>query len=136
MEEEKKRIEKNGGEVSRVDWADFGPQRIWFKGRIYPGLSISRSFGDFISEPLGVFSIPDIKEYKIDYKNTKIMVIATDGIWEFLSNEKVKDILVPYYEENNILGGIKKLIETSSKIWSVKNQNYIDDLSSIVLFFN
>ena len=136
MEEEKKRIEKNGGEVSRVDWADFGPQRVWFKGRIYPGLSISRSFGDFISEPLGVFSIPDIKEYKIDYKNTKIMVIATDGIWEFLSNEKVRDILVPYYEENNILGGIKKLIEASSKIWSVKNQNYIDDLSSIVLFFN
>ena len=136
IEEEKKRIEKNGGEVGRVNWADFGPQRIWYKGREYPGLSITRSFGDFISEPLGVISTPDIKEYNIDYKNAKIIVMATDGIWEFLSNIKVRDILIPYYEENNILGGIGKLIDISSKTWSVKNPNYIDDLSSIILFFN
>ena len=135
VEEEKKRIEKNGGEVGRVNWADFGPQRVWYKGRIYPGLSISRSFGDFISEPLGVFSVPEIKEYDIDYKKAKFMVIATDGIWEFLSNDKVRDIIMPYYDEKNINGGINKLIDIASKIWNVKNPNYIDDLSVILLFF-
>ena len=134
-EEEKKRIEKNGGEVGRVNWADYGPQRVWYKGRIYPGLSISRSFGDFVSEPLGVYSIPDIKQFEIDYNKAKIMVIATDGIWEFLSNEKVRDIIIPYYNENNIIGGINKLIEIASKIWHVKNPKYIDDLSVILLFF-
>ena len=134
-DEEKKRIEKNGGEVGRVNWADYGPQRVWYKGRIYPGLSISRSFGDFISEPLGVFSTPEIEEFDIDYKKEKIIVLATDGIWEFLSNEKVRDIIIPYYNENNICGCINKLIETASKIWDIKNPNYIDDLSVILLFF-
>ena len=134
-EDEKKRIEKNGGEVGRVNWADYGPQRVWFKGKIYPGLSISRSFGDFISEPLGVFSVPEIKEFDIDYKKNKIMVIATDGIWEFLSNEKVRDIIIPYYEENNIHGGINKLIDVASKMWNIKNPKYIDDLSVILIFF-
>ena len=135
MEEEKKRIEKNGGEIGRVDWADFGPQRIWYKGRNYPGLSISRSFGDFISEPLGVFSIPDIKEYNFDFRKSKILMIATDGIWEFLSNEKVKDILIPFYEENNINGAMNKIIDVARKLWKIKNPEYIDDLSSILIFF-
>jgi len=135
MEEEKKRIEKNGGEIGRVDWADYGPQRIWYKGRNYPGLSISRSFGDFISEPLGVFSIPDIKEYNFEIKKAKMLVIATDGIWEFLSNEKVKDILIPFYEENNINGAMNKLINVATKFWKIKNPEFIDDLSSILIFF-
>ena len=134
-EDEKKRIEKNGGEVGRVNWADYGPQRVWYKGKIYPGLSISRSFGDFISEPLGVFSVPEIKEFDIDYKKNKIMVIGTDGIWEFLSNEKVRDIVIPYYEENTIHGGINKLIDVASKMWNIKNPKYIDDLSVILIFF-
>ena len=118
MEEEKKRIEKNGGEIGRVDWADFG-----------------RSFGDFISEPLGVFSIPDIKEYNFDFRKSKILMIATDGIWEFLSNEKVKDILIPFYEENNINGAMNKIIDVARKLWKIKNPEYIDDLSSILIFF-
>ena len=134
-EEEKKRIEKHGGEVGRVNWADYGPQRVWYKGRIYPGLSISRSFGDFICEPLGVISIPEIKEFDIDYMKSKMIVIATDGIWEFLSNEKVRDLIIPYYRENNIQGCINKLIDFASKFWEIKNPKYIDDLSVILLFF-
>ena len=138
LEEEKERIEKNGGEIKREVWADKGPKRIFYKGdesKKYSGLAVSRSFGDFYSEKIGVISIPEVKEYDIDYNIAKVMVIATDGIWEFLSNEKVRDIIFPYYEENNIIGGIDKLVKVGSKMWSVKNPNYIDDLSAIVVFF-
>ena len=98
-------------------------------------MAVSRSFGDFYSEKLGIISVPEIKEYDIDYNNIKIMIIATDGIWEFLTNEKVRDTIFPYYEENNISGGIDKLIKVGRKMWSVKNPYYIDDLSAIVVFF-
>ena len=91
--------------------------------------------GDFYSEQLGVISIPEVKEYDVDYNDIKMIVIATDGIWEFLTNEKVRDIILPYYEENNISGGINKLIKVGNKIWSVKNPHYIDDLSAIIMFF-
>ena len=139
LEEEKERIEKNGGEIKKEEWTDIGPKRICYKNdksKRYSGLAVSRSFGDFYSEQLGIISVPEIKEYDIDYNNLKILVIATDGIWEFLTNEKVMDTIFPYYEENNISGGIEKLIKVGRKMWSVKNPYYIDDLSAIVVFFN
>ena len=139
LDEEKKRIEENGGEVKRQEWSKEGPERIFYKNdttKNYSGLSVSRSFGDFSSEEIGVITIPEIKEFHVDYKNINIIVIGTNGIWEFLSNEKVKDIILPFYEENNISGGINKLINVSNKIWSVKNPMYIDDLSAILLFFD
>ena len=137
LEEEKERIEKNGGEIKK-EGTDMGPKRICYKNdesKKYTGLAVSRSFGDFYSEKLGIISVPEIKEYDIDYNNIKIMIIATDGIWEFLTNEKVRDTIFPYYEENNISGGIDKLIKVGRKMWSVKNPYYIDDLSAIVVFF-
>ena len=62
-------------------------------------------------------------------------MIATDGIWEFLSNEKIKDIIMPFYEENNINGAMSKIIDIARKFWKIKNPEYIDDLSSILIFF-
>ena len=133
--EEKERIEKNGGEISRVDWADYGPLRIFYKNKIYPGLSMTRAFGDFNAEALGVNTIPDIREYNIYDKNPKMIVLATDGIWQFLSNEKVKNILMPYYEEDNINGGIEKLTNVALKMWETMNPKFIDDITVILLFF-
>ena len=139
LDEEKKRIEENGGEVKRQEWSKEGPERIFHKNdkeKKYSGLSVSRSFGDFSLEQIGVITVPEIKEFDVNYDDIIIMVIGTNGIWEFLTNEKVKDIILPYYDENNISGGINKLINVSKKIWSVKNPMYIDDLSTILLFFN
>ena len=133
--EEKERIEKNGGEISRVDWADYGPLRIFYKNKIYPGLAMTRAFGDFNAESLGVNTIPDIREYDIQDKKPKIIVLATNGIWQFLSNEKVKNIILPYYEEGNISGGIEKLVNIAVKMWETKNPKFIDDISVILLFF-
>ena len=132
---EKERIEKNGGEISRVDWADYGPLRVFFKGKNYPGLALTRSFGDFNCESLGINSIPDIREYDIGERKPKILVLATDGIWQFLSNEKVKNILLPYYEENNVNGATQKLVKYALRMWEAKNPDYIDDITVIVLFF-
>lgn len=133
--EEKERIEKNGGEISRVDWADYGPLRIFYKNKAYPGLSMTRAFGDFNAENLGFNSIPDIVEYDINEKNPKIIISATDGVWQFLSNEQVKNIILPYYEEDNITGGIQKLINSARKMWEMKNPRFIDDITIILIFF-
>ena len=133
--EEKERIEKNGGEISRVDWADYGPLRIFYKNKRYPGLSMTRAFGDFNAEELGFNSIPDIKEYDIYEKNPKIIILATDGIWQFLSNEKIKNIILPYYEEDNISGGIQKLVTSARRMWETMNPKFISDITVILLFF-
>ena len=133
--EEKERIEKNGGEISRVDWADYGPMRIFYKNKRYPGLSMTRAFGDFNAEALGFNTFPDIKEYDIYEQKPKIIISATDGIWQFLSNEQVKNIILPYYEEDNITGGIQKLVTSARRMWETMNPKFIDDITIILLFF-
>ena len=135
VEEEKIRIEKNGGEVGRAEWLNDGPLRIWKKGKKYSGLSITRSFGDFESEKLGVNSIPDIKEYDIDEEKSKIIILATEGLWTFLKNEKIMDIVLPYYKISDIKGAIKKLTEIATNLWEIKNPYEISDITIIILFF-
>ena len=132
---ERERIEKNGGEISRVDWADYGPLRVYYKEKHYPGLAMTRTFGDFNAESLGINTIPDIREYDFADKKPKIIIIATDGIWQFLSNEKVKDIVLPYYEEDNITGASQKLVSSALRMWETKNPEFIDDITVIILFF-
>ena len=133
--EERMRIEKNGGEVGRVEWTNGGPLRIWYQGKKGPGLSITRSFGDFDAEKLGVISVPDINEYNIDEEKINIIIIATEGLWTFLKNEKIMDIVLPYYDNNDVIGATKKLTEISNKLWEIKNPCEINDITIIVLYF-
>ena len=133
--DEKNRILNNGGIISRMDWLNVGPLRVWFKNKKYPGLSITRSFGDFESDELGVISIPDVKEYDIDEEKIKIIVFGTDGVWKFLTNDKIMNIVLPYYAQNDVNGATKKISETAIKLWNIKNPKGIADVTVFVLFF-
>ena len=135
VKNEKLRIENNGGIISRLNCNLLGPLRIWYKNKKGPGLSITRSFGDFDAESLGVMCVPDIKEYDIDDEKTKIIIIGTNGVWEFLTNEKIMDIILPYYESNDVNGAIQKIKETAWKLWEIKNPKNIPDITVIVLFY-
>ena len=136
IKEERLRVEEHGGVIDRIDWLKVGPLRVWFKGKKYPGLTITRSLGDFEAIPLGIIPVPDIKEYDIDEEKIKILVMATNGVWEFLTNDKIMDITWQFYESEDAQGAIEKIIETAGKIWRIKNPNNIPDLSAGVFFFN
>ena len=135
VKEERLRIEQHGGIIDRIDWLKVGPLRVWFKGKKYPGLTITRSLGDFEAIPLGIIPIPDIKEYDIDNEKIKILVMATNGIWEFLTNDKIMDIAWQFYESKDAQGATEKIIETANRIWNIKNPHNIPDLTAGVFFF-
>ena len=135
IKEERIRIEKNGGKIDRIDWLKVGPLRVWFKEKKYPGLTITRSLGDFEAESLGILSIPDIKEFDIDEERVKIVIIGTNGIWEFLTNDKIMDTAWGFYDYDDAEGAANKIIELAGKLWKIKNPNNIPDLTVIVLYF-
>ena len=58
---------------------------------------MSRSMGDRVAHSVGVSAEPDVTEFTLTV-NDKFMVIASDGVWEFLSNQDVAEIVWPYYE--------------------------------------
>ena len=132
---ERERIEQCGGEVGRVNWASFGPYRVWFKGQNYPGLAMSRSLGDNLAQTIGVISTPEVKEFDIVQEDIRYVVLASDGIWEFLTNEKVRDIIEPYYQANDAKGGARRIVSEARKVWEVRNKMAIDDITVIILFF-
>lgn len=78
---------------------EFGPSRVWVMNEQIPGLAMSRSFGDYIASRVGVISEPEIVTEKIDF-NEGFIVLASDGIWEFMSNEKVVEIVKMYWRSD------------------------------------
>ena len=133
--EESKRIKENGGEISQYeeDGEKSGPYRVWQKGEVYPGIAMSRSIGDFIASKLGVIPEPKFVEEKVD-KDTKFIVVASDGVWEFLDNNTVKDMVMPFYEKNDPNGACKELIKKSTEFWNQEDV-VVDDITAIVVFF-
>jgi hypothetical protein len=45
------------------------------------------------------------------------MIIASDGVWEFLDNNQVIEYVAPYYKINYVEGAVDKLINVSTDYW-------------------
>ena len=133
--DEAKRIVDNDGRIQPFteDGEFVGPQRVWIKEEEVPGLAMTRSFGDRVAASVGVISEPEIKEFDFD-ENDKYMIIASDGIWEFISSQECIDIIQKYYETNDLKGCCEYLYQESSKRW-LKEEEVIDDTTLILVFF-
>jgi len=86
--EESKRIFAAGGRIAQAKDNKgnmIGPLRVYNKKLLNPGLAMSRSLGDHYAHTLGCSCEPDISEYILDAKD-KIIILASDGVWEHLSN--------------------------------------------------
>ena len=134
---EKQRIYECGGTVEQVveeeSGRGVGPFRVWRKGEEYPGLAMSRSIGDIEAKKIGVIPNPQIIEYNINYKS-KYMLLCSDGIWEFISNEQAMNIGNKYYLRNDPTGLCHELTNKSTAIW-MKEDITIDDITVVAVFF-
>ena len=136
--DEMKRILLEGGRIKQFYDPKIkeyiGPERIWLKNSEIPGLAMSRSIGDTIAHNVGVISEPEIK--KINFTGTeKFIVIASDGIWEYIDSDECINIIKDYYENNmDAVGGLNALVKEAFKRWKIEDEN-IDDITAIVLFF-
>jgi serine/threonine protein phosphatase PrpC len=102
MPKEKSRICNRGGKVMQAQ--DYrgrfsGPQRVWVKNVNSPGLAMSRSIGDTVAHSVGCSCEPDITHTVLGPQD-KIVLLASDGIWEFLSNQQVANIVYPFFEKD------------------------------------
>ena len=131
------RIKYKNGEIHPYldeNGAFSGPNRVWVKGQGIPGLAMSRSFGDIIGSTVGVLNEPEIKFFNYD-KNDKFIIIASDGLWEYISCQEAVNIVGEIYQINNLDSdnAVIKLYQTARHKW-IENQNCIDDISIIIIF--
>ena len=136
-ENEKVRIENMGGIVSQCndlydDGKEGGPFRIWMKGRDYPGIAMSRSIGDKIAHEIGVISEPEILNMNIDDK-CESLIIGSDGVWQYIRNEEISEIIKPFMVEKDAEKAAKEIIRKSSLSW-IENDMSVDDITVSLIF--
>jgi serine/threonine protein phosphatase PrpC len=64
-----------------------------------PGLAMSRSLGDQVAHSVGVSSVPEVKSFLVGVDD-KFVVIGSDGVFEFLTNEDIARLVMPYFHLN------------------------------------
>lgn len=96
----------------------YGPKRVWLKNKPVPGLAMTRSIGDMAAASVGVTAEPEIKVFPNLTPSDKFVVVASDGIWDRLSNEEVMmTIARQFYPTRDADGAATFLIKESVERW-------------------
>ncbi|KAF7825477.1 putative protein phosphatase 2C 65 [Senna tora] len=104
--------------------------RIWMPDEDCPGLAMSRAFGDFCLKDYGLISTPDVFYRKITDQD-EFVVLASDGIWDVLTNNEVIDIVVSAPRKF----AAKLLVKCAVRAWEHKFPgSNADDCAAICLF--
>ena len=137
IKEEADRIKKNGGRIRPMideDGCFVGPLRVYMKDKDLPGLAMTRSFGDYFASLAGTIAEPEIKEH-ILVPEDKFIILASDGLFEFISSEEVGNIIKEYYEKNDIVECCEYLYKESYRKWVLEEEDTVDDITIILVFF-
>ncbi len=95
---------------------------------------MTRSFGDTVAARVGVNAVPECDVIELS-KDDKFIVLASDGIWEFMKNIEVAKIIYPFYQKKNAEGAAESLVREAFKKWR-KEEEVIDDITCIVIFLD
>ena len=136
--EEAERILRVGGRIRPMKDEDgefIGPLRVYMKDKDMPGLAMTRSFGDYFGSTAGVISEPEVTEYFFKPED-KFIVLASDGLFEFIESQEIVDIIKDYYDKNDIVGCCEYLYKESTRKWIQEEEDTVDDITMILVFFD
>ena len=136
LPQEYERILQSGGIVDKLTdqfGCKVGPYRVYKNGLTYPGLAMSRSLGDFQAKDCGVITKPEIIEYHVSH-SSKYMVICSDGVWEFLSNEQVRDLGNKFFNKGELGNFCSQLVKEAVHAWETRDI-IRDDITVVCVYF-
>lgn len=142
LDSERKRIESMGGYVRPAMYDDDGdlvaPARLFediYDRKKGPGLAISRGIGDLKAMRCGYIATPEVQKHRIDPAKDRILILASDGVWEFLSPQEALDLVAPFYlAGRRAFDACKWLIANAAAQWKLNEGDYRDDITAIVLW--
>lgn len=105
------------------------PPRVWSPNGDYPGTAFTRSLGDAMAEELGVFAEPEMLTRELKPED-RVIVLASDGIYEFLTNQSVVDICAKFTDP---LQACRAVVAESYELW-LQYELRTDDITIIVIF--
>lgn len=103
---------------------------MWLKNEDKPGLAMSRSIGDHIARGIGVIWEPTIQIWEIKHP-TSILVIGSDGIFEYMDHQDISKIIWKYKDESAEKIAFKIVDEAASR-WK-DQQQWCDDCTWVIV---
>jgi len=132
LPKERERIEKAGG---RVVFDGFFNHRVYLRNG-HGGLNLSRTLGDTISHEAGVTEVPDVQRVPLqpDAGNDIFVIIATDGVWEFISSQEAAE-LVGNFGRTGVRNAAEALAKRSYDLWMEDSEGEVSDDITCILFW-
>lgn len=134
-------------------FGDFSLKYPEFNGPSY--VNGDRSAGRHFAEPFSppyITAIPEIKSFKIDEKSDRFVIIGSDGLWDFLSNEEAVEVVREQVAMGNYDHAGRALVERTlqkaAKRYEITYADLLslppgshrrrrhDDTTVVVLFFD
>jgi len=95
---------------------------------------MTRSMGDLVAKTVGVISEPEIKVFSnLQPQIDRVVVIASDGLWDRIPNDEVTRMIIPYYDKRDPDGAATRLTYEAANRWE-REQGMIDDITVVVVF--
>jgi len=129
---EKKRIDANGGSVAEVKgvWRVILPAKKQKTSAIV-GLAVSRALGDKdFKGPDMVSAEPEISIHEIDWDADEFVVLATDGIWDVMSDKEVVRMV-----QTSLREGVTQEKTAEALVKRADEKGSPDDRSAVIVHF-
>ncbi|CAD6251368.1 unnamed protein product [Miscanthus lutarioriparius] len=105
--------------------------RVWLPDEDCPGLAMARSLGDYLLKRHGVVSEPEVTHRRVA-PGDLFIILATDGVWDVLSNEEVVSIVCATPRKQH---ASKAVAEAAAQRWRTRYPaSRVDDCSAVCLF--
>ncbi|EIE18302.1 protein serine/threonine phosphatase 2C, partial [Coccomyxa subellipsoidea C-169] len=108
---------------------DGDPPRLWAPNALYPGTAFTRSIGDSLAEQIGVTAEPEVVTWTLSGDKTPLLIIASDGIFEFLQNQAVIQLASKYDDAQQ---SAIALVAEAYRLW-LEVETRTDDITAIVI---
>ncbi|WVZ92304.1 hypothetical protein U9M48_038381 [Paspalum notatum var. saurae] len=105
--------------------------RVWLPNNDSPGLAMARAFGDFCLKDYGLISVPEIS-YRRLTKKDEFIILATDGVWDVLSNKEAVDIVASAPSRAT---AARALVDCAVRSWRLKFPTSKSDDCAVVCLF-
>lgn len=132
LPEEAERIKQCKGRVIALE-DEPHVHRVWLPNENTPGLAMTRAFGDFCLKEFGVIAIPEVT-YRSLTSRDQFIVLATDGVWDVLSNREVVKIV---FSAPTRASSAKMVVDSAVRAWRRKfPTSKIDDCAVVCMYLD
>ena len=107
------------------------PPRVFDSKENWPGCAFSRSLGDSVGQGLGVIPDPEVTSRALTPED-RLLVLASDGVFEFLTNQAVVDMCVAHADP---LEACQAIVKESYGLWLEKEKR-ADDITIICIYLD